>query len=459
MNDFSEDLKQQTAIEVENLDPQHIAKQRLQYVATYLNGLHRGIFSFLQAPKRTISVCFPVEMDDSSVRIFDGYRVIHNQVLGAGKGGIRYHPDLTLGEVRFLASLMTWKCALIDVPFGGAKGGVCCDVKTLSQDEIRRITRRFITELGDNIGPHTDIPAPDLYTNAQTMAWVYDTYDVMHLGRNNRPVVTGKPLDLGGSEGRRDATGRGVLYATQHFLATKIIPDLENLQGARVAIQGIGNVGSVVANLFQEAGAIIVAVSDSSGGIYSKEGLDLTAVLDHKETHGSVVGLPETMSVTNEDLLELECDILVPAALSNQICRDNAERVKARFIVEAANGPVSPEADAILREKNIHVLPDILVNAGGVTVSYFEWVQNIENEHWDLAQVNGKLKYKMEHAVDAVIGRWHDLSSPEYRVAMTSENEDETHGSLLYQVDFRTAALVVAVERLAKVTLERGIWP
>jgi len=458
MSDSVVVLEQQDITDTENLDPQHIASLRLQNVSTYLNGLHRGVFSFLQAPKRTITVSFPVEMDDGFVRVFDGFRVVHNQVLGAGKGGIRYHPDLTFGEVRFLASLMTWKCALIDVPFGGAKGGVICDVKSLSQSEIRRITRRFISELGDNIGPHTDIPAPDLYTNAQTMAWIYDTYDIMHPGRNNRPAVTGKPLSLGGSEGREEATGRGVLYATQRFLTNSLIPDLKNVDGARIVIQGFGNVGYVAARLFCEAGAKIIAVSDSTGGIYSPDGLDLGAVVVHKNDHGSVVGLPETLSVTNDDLLELECDILIPAALSNQIHRNNAQNIKAKLIVEAANGPVSPEADIILRANDIPVLPDILVNAGGVTVSYYEWVQNIENEHWELAQVNGKMKYKMERAVDAVMFRWSELSSIK-KSSTNPEEAEEKPDSPAEKVDLRTAALVVAVERLAKVTLERGIWP
>ncbi len=448
----------------ENLDLRDIAQQRLQEASDHLDGITRNLFDFLNATKRVITVRFPVEKDDGSVEIFTGFRAVHNQVLGAGKGGLRYHPKLTVKEVEFLASLMTWKCALIDVPFGGAKGGVVCDVKSLTQNEVRRITRRFITELGENIGPHTDIPAPDLYTNEQTMAWVYDTYEVMHRGRNNRPVVTGKPLDLGGSEGRREATARGVLFATQRYLVSGSLKDLRSLHDARVVIQGFGNVGRVAAQLFQQAGARIIAVSDTAGGIYAEEGLPIQQVIEHKKDHNTVVGLPETLSVTNEDLLQLDCDILIPAALSNQIHRKNAEHVKAKLVVEAANGPVTPDADEILKQKDIPVLPDILVNAGGVTVSYYEWVQNIENEHWDLAEVNSKLKTKMERATDIVVRRWRKLqerADQEAVATLEESGEDPTEQQPTKKeiIGLRTAALVVAIERLAKVTIERGIWP
>lgn len=446
MADSDTSARSATATEGEDLDPLRITELRLQRAVDRLEGISHELLGFLKAPRRTISVCFPVRMDDGAVRIFDGHRVLHNRVLGAGKGGIRYHPALSVDEVRFLATLMTWKCALVDVPFGGAKGGVTCDVKSLSASELERITRRFITELGDNIGPHTDIPAPDLYTNEQTMAWVYDTYDILHPGRNNLPVVTGKPLDLGGSAGRREATGRGVLYATQRFLAKRMVPGLDSVKGARVAIQGFGNVGAVAAELFQEAGARVVAVSDSQGGIFSEQGIDLTAARAYKQTHGTLVGLPDTLSLANAALLELECDILIPAALSNAVCADNAERVRARLIVEAANGPVTPAADDILYSRGIPVLPDILANAGGVTVSYFEWVQNNENERWELKEVNGKLKTKMQHAVDAVVNRWR-----------TSADDDGATDAP--RPDLRTVALMVAIERLARITLERGFWP
>ncbi len=435
----------------ENLDLIHIAECRMQRAVSLLDGIKRGVYNFLREPKRSITVRFPVQMDDGSVRIFTGYRVVHNRVLGPGKGGIRYHPEVNLQEVQFLAALMTWKCALIDIPFGGAKGGVVCDTKALSTDELRRITRRFITELGDDIGPHTDIPAPDLYTDEHTMAWVYDTYDVMHPGRNNRPVVTGKPLELGGSLGRHTATGRGVLDATEYFLQHGGVKGLHGLAGARVAIQGFGNVGATAARLFQQAGARIVAISDSQGGIYNEGGLDVDAIEAYKKAHGSVVGLPESLTITNADLLALDCDILIPAALGNQIRRDNAAQIKARLVVEAANGPVTPDADIILSHKGIVVLPDILANVGGVTVSYFEWVQNVENEQWPLAQVNRKLRQKIQQALAKVMGRWHELEQ-QRQAAETGAGTDRP-------VDMRSAALMVAIERLAKVTLERGIWP
>ena len=395
-------------------------------------------------------------MDDGSIKSFHGFRVIHNRIMGPGKGGIRFHPEVTEAEVRALAALMTWKCALINVPFGGAKGGIICDPKTLSESELRRITRRFITELGDNIGPYTDIPAPDLYTNEQTMAWIYDTYNAFHPGHNNLPVVTGKPLNIGGSAGREEATGRGCFFATQHFLEKTKVTKIKSLKGARVVVQGIGNVGSVVVRLFHKAGAHIIAVSDSQGGIYhqNNKGLDINEVFDYKRQHGTVVGLPGTQTVTNEDLLLLECDILIPAALGNQIHADNAAAVKTKLLVEAANGPVTSEADKILSAKNIPVLPDILANAGGVTVSYFEWVQNIENEQWSLDEINQKLKSRMHQAVDEVIAQWQKLSD-----SSSSESPEKKEQQQTETPNLRTAALIVAIERLAKVTLERGIWP
>lgn len=432
----------------EDLDPLRIAQARFQAATGYLSHFKRGLIDFFAYPKRSIELCFPVEMDDGSVRSFWGYRVLHNTVMGPGKGGIRYHPDITLQEVQALAALMTWKCALIGVPFGGAKGGVCCDTKELSDNELRRITRRYIADLGDTIGPNTDIPAPDLYTSEQTMAWIFDTYDRMHPGRNNRPVVTGKPLNLGGSEGRHDATGNGVVYATERFLEQGGIPGLNSLEGASVAIQGFGNVGQAAATLFHARGARIVALSDSSGGIASDggAGIDPAEALAFKLEHDSVVGMPGTRSITNEQLLALECDILVPAAVGNQIHADNASQVHARLVVEAANGPVTPIADLDLAARGIPVLPDILANAGGVLVSYFEWVQNNQNDLWDSDYIEQKLRRKLHLAVDAVLARNRSLRE-------TGKPEDVT-GTLL-----RTAALALAVERVAGATLLRGIWP
>ena len=439
----------------------YMARQRFERASLYLDGIKRGLIDFLNSPKRTISVCFPIELEDGSVVTFRGYRVVHNRVLGPGKGGLRYHPDVNADQMRALAALMTWKCALIGVPFGGAKGGVACDPKTLSETELRRITRRYTSELGDNIGPHTDMLSPDLYTNAQTMAWIYDTYDILHQGKDNLAVVTGKPLDLGGSEGRCDATGRGCLYATERLLERGGVEGLSELKGARIAIQGFGNVGSVAARLFQQEGAVIIAVSDTQGGIYDENGLDLDAVHAYKQEHGTVVGLAETLTITNEDLLELDCEILIPAALTNQIHEENAHRIRARLIVEGANGPITTDADDILCRNGVVVVPDILANAGGVTVSYFEWVQNIEHESWDLEQINRKLKAKMTRAVDTVFERWQRLlasGKPDNDMENT-ESSDDIPTEENAPLDLRTAALVVAIERMAKVTLERGIWP
>jgi glutamate dehydrogenase/leucine dehydrogenase len=349
---------------------------------------------------------------------------------------------------------MAWKSAVADIPFGGAKGGVACNPKELSETVLRRITRRYVAALGDNIGPYVDIPAPDVYTDARTMAWIYDTYAVMHPGRNNLPVVTGKPVDMGGSLGRHEATARGCLFATQQALSRGIIAGLKSVRGARVAIQGFGNAGAIAAELFHEAGARVIAVSDSHGGAFRKDGLDLPGIAKHKESRGSVVGTPGTETIANSELLALECDILIPAALECQIRKDNADQVRARFIVEAANGPTTPAADRILFRKGIPILPDILANSGGVTVSYFEWVQNIENEQWDEAEVNGKLKIKMERAADAVLDKQKTINEQ----AGAGKTKSGT-GATLEPVDLRTAALVLAIDRVATVALERGIWP
>jgi glutamate dehydrogenase/leucine dehydrogenase len=436
----------------EELNPLLISQIQFNRAAAYFSHLPKGLVDFFTQAKRIVTVNFPIEMDDFSVRMFRGIRVLHNQVLGPGKGGIRYHPQVTEDEIAALAALMTWKCALVDIPFGGAKGGVICDVKSLSQNELRRITRRFIAELDDTIGPYTDIPAPDMYTDQQTMAWIYDTYDMLHKGVNNRPVVTGKPIDMGGSEGRREATARGCLFATERFLAVCNAAQLASLSGARIVIQGFGEVGSIAARLFREAGAYIIAVSDSQGGIYNGDGLDIQTVSDYKQQHGTVVGLPGTRTVTNEALLTLECDILIPAALGGQIHLDNVDEVKARLVVEAANGPVSPAADEILQQKGTIVIPDILANAGGVTVSYFEWVQNIENQQWGEDEVNDKLRRSQYKAVDRVVNQWQKLSSP-----VPQETVEPTAEARL--IDIRTAALWLAINKLSNITLERGIWP
>jgi len=417
--------------------------------------IKRGLVDFFLLPKRSIKVSFPVEMDDDSVRSFTGFRVLHNQVMGPGKGGIRYHPAVSEREVQALAMLMTWKCALAQVPFGGAKGGVICDTRKLSSRELRRMTRRFVSELGDNIGPYTDIPAPDLYTNEQTMAWFYDTYDMLHPGANNRPVVTGKPINLGGARGRREATGRGVLIATQVFLENAGLPGLDRVDGAHVAIQGFGNVGSVVAELFAAKGAVIVALSDSHGGVYDETGIDVQKALAHKQETGRLVGLEGTSHISNELLLSIDCDILIPAAMENTLRKDNADKVRARLVVEAANGPISSAADDLLVKKDIAVLPDILANAGGVIVSYYEWVQNLHSEEWPLEQVNSRLERQMSHAVAAVMAKARELS----RICRSDPVCDDDSRLMLRASHLRTAAFVVALERLVEATLERGIWP
>lgn len=430
----------------EDLDPVAISDQQFERAAQLVKGLKRGLVDFLKKPKRVNIVNFPVEMDDDSVQSFQGYRVVHNRVFGPSKGGIRYHPDVTMEEVISLAKLMTWKCALVNLPFGGAKGGLVCDVKHLSERELRRITRRFTSELFDELGPHQDIPAPDLYTNEQTMAWIFDTYDVLHPGFNNRPVVTGKPIEMGGAHGRHEATGNGCLFATQRFLSKGLLPERQNVAGMSVAIQGFGDVGAVAAQGFFREGARIVAVSDSKGGIFCESGLDPADVEAFKARHGSVVGLADTMTITNDELLELDCDILLPAALGNQVHAGNAERVRARLLVEGANNPTTPAADRILQQRGIYVLPDILVNAGGVTVSYYEWVQNQVNEQWDYDTTTEKMRVKMHAAMDDVFDRWQAFVV----------GEEETHDHL---PDFRTVALVIAIERVAHATLMRGIWP
>jgi glutamate dehydrogenase (NAD(P)+) len=440
---------------VEELNPFQIALSQFDHGARYLPELDPGLVGFLKQPDRAIIVEFPILTRDGTVRNFRGYRVLHSRVRGPGKGGIRYHPNVTADEVRALAFWMTWKCAIVDVPFGGAKGGVCCDPKTLDPGDVQKITRRFISALGDAIGPHTDIPAPDVNTNEGTMARVYDTYDMMHPGVNNLPVVTGKPVSMGGSLGRREATARGCLFSTQRALARGLIEGMDSVKGATVAIQGFGNAGAIAAELFAEAGARIVAVSDSRGGIHAPEGLDPAAAIEHKRKTKSVVGLPGTTEITNEELLAVPCDILIPAALENVLRADTAARVQARLVSEAANGPTTPAADRILFERGIPVLPDILANAGGVTVSYFEWVQNIENEQWDEKTVNDKLLVKMERATDAVIDKQHEINRSLDKLNATRKGK----GEALEPVDLRTSAYVLAIQRVADVTVVRGIWP
>ena len=428
----------------EDLDLYVMALEQFDRALAWVDDLKDGMLDHLKNPRRSTHVHFPVYMDDDSIRMFHGFRVLHNRSRGPGKGGIRYHPSVDEHEVCALAAFMTWKTAIADVPFGGAKGGVICNPKELSRAEKRRITRRFVIALDDTIGPHTDIPAPDMYTDEETMAWIYDTFDVMHPGRNNRAVVTGKPIELGGSLGRDEATARGCLFAARRLLERDGVPALDRIDGASVAIQGCGNAGGTAMRLFHEAGAKIVAISDSSGGIFCAEGLDPGAVLEFKSSHGTVVGLPDTTTITNDELLATPCDILIPAAMEGQLHGGNAAEVKAKLIVEAANGPTTPNADKILDENGVVVLPDIVANAGGVIVSYFEWVQNLENQQWDLDKVNDRLKKKMTAAVDNVTDRWHEIH----------DVKRAPHGT----PTLRDAALITAVRRVATVTMQRDIW-
>ncbi|MCM8748914.1 Glu/Leu/Phe/Val dehydrogenase [Thermomicrobiaceae bacterium CFH 74404] len=401
-------------------------------IAADVIGLDDDLRRILSTCKRELIVHFPVEMDDGSVQVFTGFRVQHNLAAGPSKGGIRYHPDVTLDEVKALAMWMTWKCAVMGLPYGGAKGGVQVDPKQLSQNELQNLTRRYATEISLVIGPHTDIPAPDVNTNPQVMAWILDTYS-MHRGGVAVPaVVTGKPLQLGGSAGRLEATGRGVVFAIEE--ASRVYG--LDLGKATVAIQGFGNVGSVAARLLHEHGVRVVAVTDVNGGVWNPKGLDIRALLEHARATGTVAGFTEGEAITNRELFELPCDILIPAAIERQITQENAPRIKARLIAEAANGPTTPEADRILFDRGIIVLPDIYANAGGVTVSYFEWVQSLQHFYWSEAEVNSRLKEIMTRSFHAIRG--------------VAEQ---------YHVHMRTAALALAIQRVAEITRLRGIYP
>jgi len=407
-----------------------MALSQLDNVAALLR-LDPGLHAILRSPKRELTVHFPVQMDDGSLRIFTGHRVQHNTGLGPTKGGLRYSADVTLDEVRALAMWMTWKCAIAGLPYGGAKGGVAVDPRPLSLRELEGITRRYATEVSVLIGPERDIPAPDMGTNPQVMAWLMDTIS-MHHGYTVTGVVTGKPLAVGGSQGRVEATGRGVML-TAGMACRKLGRSLE---GARVAVQGFGNVGAVTARLLARAGARVVAVSDITGGLYNEQGLDLALVEGYKLDHRDLSGCPGGDAITNEELLTLPVDLLIPAAMEKQITEANAPRIRARLIVEGANGPVTPEADHILHEQGVRVVPDVLANAGGVIVSYFEWVQDIQAFFWDESEVNQRLERIMSRAFETV---W-----------------DATEK---YQTNMRIGAYAVGVSRVAEATSIRGIYP
>jgi len=387
--------------------------------------------AILRIPKRELTVNFPVRMDDGSVQVYTGYRVQHNINRGPAKGGIRFDANVSLDEVRALAMWMTWKCSVVNIPFGGAKGGVIVDPRKLSRPELERLTRRYATEISGIIGPESDIPAPDVNTNPQIMAWIMDTYS-MHKGYSVPAVVTGKPLSIGGSEGRMEATGRGVFVVTREACRAQGI----EFEGARVVVQGFGNVGSVTAKLMHQAGAKVIALADVYGGVYNEQGIDVNLALRYVQEHGRLQGLPNTQETTGTAILEMPCDILVPAALEGQITYANANRIQAKLVVEAANGPTTTDADAILRARGIPVIPDILANAGGVTVSYFEWVQDLQHFFWTEDEINARLDSIMVRSFNAV-----------------QEKKDER------DTDYRMGAYLLAVARVAEATQVRGIYP
>ena len=411
-------------------NPYDIAREQLRRVADRF-GIDPGLVEVLGAVKKAIEVAVPVRMDDGSIQVFRGYRVRHNVTRGPSKGGIRFHPDVVLDEVKALSMWMTWKCSLMGIPFGGAKGGVACDPKRLSSGELERLTRRYTTEIIQDIGPEQDIPAPDVGTDGQTMAWMYDTYS-MNKGHSVLGVVTGKPLSLGGSLGRIEATSRGALFSLQELMKRRG----ETLAGKRVVVQGFGNVGSYLAKFLSEQGAVVVGLSDSRGGIAGAAGIDVAAALAHKQSTGSLAGLPGTEPVSNEALLELPCDILAPCALEQVINAENAARIGAAVICEGANGPITPAADAILEQRGILVIPDVLANAGGVVVSYFEWVQGLQEYFWTEEEVNRRLD---EITARAFAATW-DLKERE-------------------GCSMRIAAYGLAVQRVAEASALRGLYP
>ncbi len=415
-------------------NPFHIAQQQFDKAAELLD-LSQSIRSILRVPARELTVTFPVKMDDGRTEVFTGYRVQHNLGRGPAKGGIRYHPQVDIDEVRALAMWMTWKCALVNIPYGGAKGGVIVDPSQLSMSELERMTRRFATEISIIIGPDKDIPAPDVNTNAQVMAWIMDTIS-MHQGHTVPSVITGKPIGVGGSLGRSDATGRGVSLMVREWARSKG-RDLGRLS---VVVQGFGNVGGVTARLLDDMGCNVVAVSDASGGYYCSRGLNIKAMQDYAAAHPRRLlegyTAPGVERVSNSELLELPCDVLVPAALENQLTSANAGRIRAQVVVEGANGPTTPDADAILESRGITVIPDILANAGGVTVSYFEWVQGLQSFFWDEQDINAKLERIMVHSFEQV-------------QAMAEQRK----------VSLRLAAYLLSVRRVADATITRGIYP
>jgi glutamate dehydrogenase (NAD(P)+) len=411
-------------------NPWEMARSQLRRIAGLID-VSDSMLNVLLECKKCVSVSIPTRMEDGSVHVFEGFRVTHNVARGPAKGGIRYHQDVTLEETKALSMWMTWKCALMGLPFGGAKGGVVVNPKELSEDELQRMTRRYTSEIINLIGPEVDIPAPDVGTGPREMAWIFDTYS-MNKGYSVLGVVTGKPLEIGGSLGRVEATARGAAFCIREALRK----EGHEVAGRRVAIQGFGNVGRNLALILADQGASIVAVSDSSGGIYKPDGLDVAAAVEHKRTNRSFDGFDGAEAITNEDLLILDCDVLAPCALEQVVTADNADNVKARIVAEGANGPVTPEADQILDERGVLVLPDVLANAGGVVVSYFEWVQGLQEYFWKESEVNAKLN---DIVTRAFAETWR-------------EHEER-------DISMRQAAYAIAVGRVAEATITRGLYP
>ena len=420
-----------TSSSIAKINPFEVALEQLDEAAKLIK-LDNGMHKILAHPKRVLTVSVPVRMDNGEIAVFTGFRSQHNDARGPYKGGIRYHPQVTLDEVKALSMWMTWKCAIAEIPYGGGKGGIICNPKEMSEGELERMTRRYAYAISDIIGPHTDIPAPDVYTGGKEMAWIMDTYSALKGNFVQPELITGKPLPIGGSLGRNEATGRGLSFTVREAAKKLKI----NLKTATVAVQGFGNAGQFAAQLIEEQGAKIIAVSDSQGGVYNKNGLQVGTLRKHKEKTGSVVGFPGAKSISNEDLLETECTILIPAALENQITKKNAGKIGAKIMAEAANGPTIPEADDILYKNKVLVIPDVLANGGGVTVSYFEWLQNLRRDYWSENDVNERLDRNITKAFLDVYG---------------------THEK--YGVNMRKASTLLAVNRVVEALKIRGIWP
>jgi glutamate dehydrogenase/leucine dehydrogenase len=414
-----------------SINPFDVALKQLDEAAKLIK-LDNGMHEILAHPKRVLTVSIPIRMDNGEVKVFTGFRSQHNDARGPFKGGIRYHPQVTIDEVKALSMWMTWKCAIADIPYGGGKGGIVCNPKEMAEGEIERMTRRYAYSIADIIGPHTDIPAPDVYTGGKEMAWIMDTYSALKGNFVQPELITGKPLAIGGSLGRNEATGRGLSFTVREAAKKKKI----NMKTATVAVQGFGNAGQFAAQLVEEQGAKILAVSDSRGGVFNKNGLQVGALRKHKEKTGSVVGFAGAKSINNEEVIETDCTILIPAALESQITKKNAGKITAKIIAEAANGPTTPDADETLYKNEILVIPDILANGGGVTVSYFEWLQNLRRDYWSENEVNERLDKNITKAFSDIY---------------------DTHEK--YSVNMRKASTLLAVNRVVEALKIRGLWP